>query len=60
MPTEPKTVLAGAMLETSFVRLRSSMAMLSEERAPPLPFGGLGSHIIADAKGGWKKMVYIV
>ena len=32
MATEPKTALAGVILETSFARFRPSMAVVSEER----------------------------
>ena len=37
--TEPKTALAGVMLEISLARFRPSMAMFSEERTPSCPFG---------------------
>ena len=33
-PTEPKTALAGVMLETSFARFMASMATFNEERVP--------------------------
>ena len=35
----PKTAFAGVMLETSFARLRASMAIFSAERTPSRPFG---------------------
>ena len=35
--TEPKTALAGVMLETSFARFMASMAAFSEEMALPCP-----------------------
>ena len=37
--TEPKTALAGVILETSFARFMASMAMFNEERVPSRPFG---------------------
>ena len=37
--TEPKTALAGVMLEISFARFVASMATSSEERTLPRPFG---------------------
>ena len=37
--TEPKTTLAGVMLEASFARFKASMATFNEERVPPRPFG---------------------
>ena len=37
-PTEPKTTLAGVMLETSFARFMASMATFNEETAPVLGF----------------------
>jgi hypothetical protein len=36
---EPKTALAGVMLEISFARFRASMAMFNIEREPSRPFG---------------------
>ena len=37
--TDPKTALAGVMLEISFARFEASIATFSEERTPPRPFG---------------------
>ena len=37
--TDPKTALAGVMLEISFARFVDSMATFSEEKTPPRPFG---------------------
>ena len=39
MLTEPKTALAGVMLESSFARFRASIAIFSEERTASRPFG---------------------
>ena len=39
MATEPKTALAGVMLESSLARFRASMAIFREERAESRPFG---------------------
>ena len=45
--TEPKTGLAGVILENSFARFRPSMAMLSEERTPSRFFGRLSLSAIS-------------
>jgi hypothetical protein len=37
-PTEPKTALAGVMLEISFARFRPSIATFNAEMAPSRPF----------------------
>jgi len=37
--TEPKTALAGVILETSFARFMVSMATFNEESVPSRPFG---------------------
>ena len=39
MLTEPKTAVAGVILEISFARFSPSMATLREERIPSRPFG---------------------
>ena len=39
MATEPKTAMAGVMLETSFARFSPSMVIFNEEITPSLPFG---------------------
>ena len=36
---EPKTALAGVILEISFARFVASMVTFSEERMPPRPLG---------------------
>ena len=41
IPAEPKAALAGVMLETSFARLRVSMAAFSAKRTPSRLFGCL-------------------
>jgi hypothetical protein len=38
-PTEPKTILAGAISTMSFARFTASMARFNEERAPSRSFG---------------------
>ena len=37
--TDPKTALAGVMLDISFARFMASMAIFNEERVPSCPFG---------------------
>jgi hypothetical protein len=39
MLTEPKTALAGVMLNASFARFIASMAEFKEERTPSRDFG---------------------
>ena len=45
--TEPKTGLAGVILENSFARFRPSMAILSEGRTPSRFFGRLALSAIS-------------
>ena len=49
--TDPKTALAGVMLEISFARFIASMAMFNEEMVPSRPFGGWGFVSIDDTQG---------
>jgi len=51
--TEPKTALAGVILETSFARFMVSMATFNEEMAPSRPFGcwGLASIVEIQRSG---------
>jgi len=42
MLTDPKTALAGVIVETSFARFMTSIAIFKEERVPSRPFDGWG------------------
>jgi len=55
MATEPKTALAGVILESSLARFRPSMAMFSEERPPSRPFGCWDVSVMIGTQGGWEK-----
>ena len=57
MVTEPKTALAGVMLETSFARFRVSMATFSKERAPSRPFGRWDLAAMVEMQDSWEKAV---
>ena len=48
---EPKTALAGVMLEISFARLRVSMATFNAERRPSRSLEGLDVGAIAETRG---------
>jgi len=52
--TVPKTALAGVTLETSFARFRASMAIFSEERAPPCPLGRWESVAMVEIPGRYE------
>ena len=49
---EPKTALAGVMLEISFARLRVSMATFNAERRPSPSLEGLDIEAIVEMRGG--------
>jgi len=53
--TEPKTALAGVMLEISFARLMASMATFNDERAPSRRRWVFGS--IVEAQGSREEAV---
>ena len=57
MLTEPKTALAGVMLETSFARFSVSMATFSEERAPSRPLCRWNLATMAQTQGSCEKTV---
>ena len=58
MATEPKTALAGVMLEISLARFRPSMAMFSEERTPSRPLGCWDLSVMVETQGGWGEAVW--
>ena len=49
--TDPKTALAGVILEISFARFEASIATFSEERTPPRPFGRWDLISMTQSKG---------
>jgi len=62
--TEPKTALAGVMLDISFARFRVSMVTFSVEMTPFRPFGRWEFVAIVESRGrceedawntGWKE-----
>jgi len=55
--TDPKTALAGVMLEISFARFMASMAMFNEEMVPSRPFDRWGLASIVETRCGGKNMV---
>ena len=55
--TDPKTALAGVILETSFARFMASMAMFNEERVPFCSFGRWGLASIVGIQGGGENTV---
>ena len=55
--TEPKTALAGVMLDNSFARFRPSIAASSEERTPFCPFDRLDVSTMVETQGGCEKAV---
>jgi len=57
MLTDPKTALAGVILETSFARFMASMAMFNEEMVPSCPFGCWGLAAIIEMQRGGEGMV---
>ena len=58
--TEPKTALAGVMLETSFAMFMASMAAFSEEMALPRPLGRWDPASMVEADGDRKKATQCV
>jgi len=57
MLTEPKTALAGVMLDSSFARFSPSMATFSEEKTLSCPFGRLDLSAMVEMQGSNKKAV---
>ena len=57
MVAEPNAAFAGMMFEASSTRLRVSMAIFNEERAPPCPIGCWGLSVIVETQGGCVKVV---
>ena len=55
--TEPKTTVAGVMLESSFAKFRPSMATLSEEKTPSRPFGRWDLSVMVETQGSCEKAV---
>jgi len=55
--TDPKTALAGVMLEISFARFMASIAMFNEERVPSRPFGRWDLAAIVKIQRGGEKAV---
>jgi hypothetical protein len=54
---EPKTALAGVMLEISFARVKASMNTFKVVTAPSRSFGCWGFVAIVEAGGGCEKVV---
>ena len=57
MLTEPKTALAGVILESSSTRFSPSMVTFSKERVSSRPFGSLDFSAMAEAQDGCEKAV---
>jgi len=55
--TDPKTALAGVMLETSFARFMASMAMFNEVRVPSRLLGRWGLAAIVGTQSVGEKTV---
>ena len=55
---DPKTVLAGEMLDASFARVRSSMASFNFDKASLRPFGRWDFGSIVETCGSCKEMVW--
>ena len=56
MATEPKTALAGGILEISLVRCRLSMAMFSKKRTPSCPFGCWDLSAMVETQGSCEEV----
>lgn len=56
--TEPKTALAGVILENSFARFVASMATFSEERILPCSFGRRDLVFMVKSKGSHEKTTW--
>ena len=54
-PTEPKTALAGVILETSFARFTASIAIFNKERASSRRFCRWESASMVETRGSWEK-----
>jgi len=55
--TEPKTALAGVMVENSFARFKASMATFNDERVPPRLFDCRDTVSMAESKRSNEKSV---
>ena len=55
--TEPKTALAGVILESSFARFKTSMDPFNAEIAPSRPFGRRDSISMAETRDGCERTV---
>ena len=55
--TEPKKVLAGAILESPFVRFKVSMAAFNANMAPSRPLGRRDSNSMDETRGGRERIV---
>jgi len=55
--TDPKTALAGVMVETAFARFMASMAISNEEMVPSRPFGRWGLASIVETQRGGENSV---
>jgi len=53
--TEPKTALAGVIVEISFARFKVWMATFNEERVPSRPFGFCELLAMTQSKRGCEK-----
>ena len=54
---EPKTALAGVILETSFVRFKASMTALNAEAVPPHSLDCWVLRSMAETRGGCERIV---
>ena len=57
MLTDPKTALAGVIVEISFARFMASMAIFNEEIVPSGPFGRWGLASIVETQRGGENTV---
>jgi len=57
MLTEPKTALAGVMLESSFARFKASMVVFNTRIVPSLPLGRWDSAPMVETGGSWERTV---
>ena len=53
--TEPKTALAGVMLESSFAIFKASMVTFNAEILPSRPLGRWDSASMAEVRGGYER-----
>ena len=55
--TEPKTALAGVILEISFARFKASIATFNAEIAPSRSLGRLDPAFMVETQGGGERTV---